>query len=213
MPTIEQIRAARALIGWSQGDLAQRADLSQTGIARIENGSNHPNSTTLAKITSAFDEADIEFIGESGVKKRTSEIRTLRGKQGFYLFLEDVCETVKKTGGEICVSNVDERDFDKWILLSNFNYLEKMENLKKLQKFNFNILVCEGDDFTLAKYANYRWTKAGSFGSVSFYVYGNKMALILFNDNDVSIYIINNKEIADAQRKQFRVCWNVSKKL
>ena len=36
MPTIEQIRAARALLGWSQSDLADRADLSQTGIALFD---------------------------------------------------------------------------------------------------------------------------------------------------------------------------------
>ena len=54
MPTIEQIRAARALLGWSQSDLADRADLSQTGIARIENGTNKPNSKTLEKIKAAL---------------------------------------------------------------------------------------------------------------------------------------------------------------
>ena len=50
MPTIEQIRAARALLDWSQSDLADKAGLSQTGIARIENGTNQPNSSTLEKI-------------------------------------------------------------------------------------------------------------------------------------------------------------------
>ena len=60
--------------------MAEYADLSQTGIARIENGTNKPNSTTLNKIMTAFEQADIEFIGDTGVKKRTSEIRTLRGQ-------------------------------------------------------------------------------------------------------------------------------------
>jgi predicted transcriptional regulator len=94
MPTIDQIRAARALIGWSQKDLADQADLSQTGIARIENGTNHPNSSTIAKITAAFDKADVEFLGENGVRKRTGEIKVLRGQNAMSDFLDDVFDTI-----------------------------------------------------------------------------------------------------------------------
>ena len=94
MPTLEQIRAARALIGWSQKDLADHSGLSQTGIARIENGTNQPNSSTITRITAAFDQADIEFIGESGVRKRTGEIRTLKGKAGFIKFLDEIYEEI-----------------------------------------------------------------------------------------------------------------------
>ena len=50
MPTLDQIRAARALLNWSQSDLAERAGLSQTGIARIESGVNQPNVQTMENI-------------------------------------------------------------------------------------------------------------------------------------------------------------------
>lgn len=209
MPTIEQIRAARALIGWSQGELADHAGLSQTGIARIENGTNKPNSSTLAKITTAFDKFDVEFIGETGVKKRTGEVRMLKGQEGFNAFISDVYETVKEFGGEVCVSNVDERHFDKWLARDNFGYLEKMKALKEERDFCFKILVCEGDDFAIAKYAEYRWMKAKNFASVPFYVYGSKTAIILFGD-DITVYVIDNKDIAEAQRKQFNICWKAS---
>lgn len=206
MPTIEQIRAARALIGWSQKDLADNSGLSQTGIARIENGTNHPNSSTIAKITAAFDKVDVEFIGDSGVRKRTGEVRTLRGQQGFEDFITDVYNTIEKTGGEICVSNVDERQFDKWLNGCSFNYLEKMRSLVGKIDFSFKILICEGDNFQIATYAKYRKTNIENFSSVPFYVFGNKTAIIIF-DESVVIHIIENKEIADAQRKQFNVCW------
>ena len=95
MPTIEQIRAARALLDWSQSDLADHAGLSQTGIARIENGTNQPNSSTLNKIKAAFENADIEFLGPSGLRKKTGEIKTYRGMEGFRTFMNDVYETIK----------------------------------------------------------------------------------------------------------------------
>lgn len=210
MPTLEQIRAARALLGWSQHDLADKAGLSQTGIARIENGTNQPNTKTLEKINAAFDGADIEFLGSSGLRKRTGEVRTLKGYEGFSKFIYDVYETVKAEGGEICVSNVDEREFDKWQSQFREDYLAKMEALYKEKKFVFKILIKEGDNHQVAKYAEYKHLKPENFGSVPFYVYGSKTAMILFGD-DVAVYIIDNKEIAQAQRKQFNIVWSAAK--
>ena len=120
MPTIAQIRAARALLDWSQSDLASHAGLSQTGIARIENGTNKPNSSTIVKIRGAFDQGDIEFIGDSGVKKRTGEIKTLRGKDGFSFFLDDVYETALANGTvdnpcQVYLSNVVHENWTKWM--------------------------------------------------------------------------------------------------
>ena len=57
MITIDQIRAGRAWLGWSQEDLAQAAGLSQTGIARIETGVNTPQSGTMEKIKAALEAA------------------------------------------------------------------------------------------------------------------------------------------------------------
>jgi len=96
MITIEQIRAGRALLDWSQSDLADRAGLSQTGIARIENGTNQPNSKTIDKILSAFERADIEFLGENGVQKRISEVRTLSGQLGLHDFLMTYMRRLKR---------------------------------------------------------------------------------------------------------------------
>ncbi len=207
MPTIEQIRAARALIGWNQETLAQKAGLSQTGIARIENGTNQPNSATLGKIAAAFDEADIEFMGDSGVKKRDNEVLILKGYSGFRRFIYDVYETIKEHGGTICVSNVDEREFDKWQGEWREDYLSKMAALHKVQPFDFKIIIREGDEHHVATYASYKTLSPENFGGSTFYVYGNKMAIIVFKKDDVAIHIVKNNEIAMAQRNQFELVW------
>ncbi|MFD2369120.1 helix-turn-helix domain-containing protein [Brevibacillus sp. GCM10020057] len=46
---------------WSQAELAQKAGLHQSQIARIENGEQLPNSQTLGKIAKAF-EMSVGFI-------------------------------------------------------------------------------------------------------------------------------------------------------
>ena len=61
-----QLRAARALLGWSQPDLARASLVSRPTIARIELGGK-PYDRTLVDLIRAFEEAGIEFIGETGV--------------------------------------------------------------------------------------------------------------------------------------------------
>jgi ribosome-binding protein aMBF1 (putative translation factor) len=65
--TIEQVRAARGLLGWSQTDLADRAKLSLITIKRFEAGFGPPVSNEVsAKVEKALEAAGIEFIEENG---------------------------------------------------------------------------------------------------------------------------------------------------
>ena len=63
MMTPEQIRAARALIGWKQADLAVAAGVSEISIKNIERGATDARGSTLAKIEDAFDRAGVQFLG------------------------------------------------------------------------------------------------------------------------------------------------------
>lgn len=208
MPTIEQIRAARALIDWSQSDLADHAGLSQTGIARIENGTNKPNSSTLAKIEAAFDKADVEFIGISGVKKRTGEIRTLRGREGFQQFMDDVYNTLKDKGGEIRVYNVDEKNWIKWMGEEGYkDHSQRMQDLG--EKISSKILVQEGDTFFIASnFAEYKWFPKELFNEQSIYSYGKKLALLHFTEDDVVVTALDNKEFAQGFKVLFDIAWS-----
>lgn len=208
MPTIEQIKAARALIGWSQGDLAERSEMSQTGIARIENGTNQPNSTTIEKIISAFDAADIEFIDKSGVKKRSGEIRTLRGKQGFIDFMNDVYEVSKTQGGEIILHSAKPKNWIKW--MGKERYDAHSLRMKELgDKINVKITVEEGNnDFIAGAFAEYRWFPENIFREQSFYAYGTKLAFLNFTNNDVIIQILDKSEFAEGFRILFNIAWN-----
>jgi predicted transcriptional regulator len=57
-----QIRAARALLGWTRTELADRALLSITTISDIERGDVDPKATTLTRITTTLEKAGVEFI-------------------------------------------------------------------------------------------------------------------------------------------------------
>jgi DNA-binding XRE family transcriptional regulator len=63
-----QIKAARALLAWSQEQLASTADVSIPTIKRLEaqDGPLGGRSETGAKIKQALEKAGVEFLDENG---------------------------------------------------------------------------------------------------------------------------------------------------
>ena len=76
-----QIRAARALLGWKQDDLAKVAKIGIATIRRIE-GQEGPMMgyvSTLMRIQSAFEEAGIRFLdndAEGGIAAKVMAIES-----------------------------------------------------------------------------------------------------------------------------------------
>lgn len=59
--TPEQCRAARALLNWSQPDLAKTANVGQSTITRFECGARTPRASNLAAIQGALEAAGVVF--------------------------------------------------------------------------------------------------------------------------------------------------------
>jgi transcriptional regulator with XRE-family HTH domain len=59
-----QIRAARALLGWTQEQLAKSASLSLAVVNNVERNVTDPRRSTLEGIQRALETAGIEFISE-----------------------------------------------------------------------------------------------------------------------------------------------------
>jgi transcriptional regulator with XRE-family HTH domain len=69
MLTAEQVRAARALLGWLQSLLAEKASVSVETIKRLERMEGplmETRSSTLAAIERALQDAGVIFIEENG---------------------------------------------------------------------------------------------------------------------------------------------------
>ena len=58
LPTPEELREHRTELGLTQSELADRADVSQPLIARIEGGDVDPRLSTLRRIVNALGEAE-----------------------------------------------------------------------------------------------------------------------------------------------------------
>jgi transcriptional regulator with XRE-family HTH domain len=68
--TAGQLRAARGLLGWSQTDLAAKANVGRATIADFESGKRAPYARTLDVLRFALEAAGVEFTNgsEPGVK-------------------------------------------------------------------------------------------------------------------------------------------------
>lgn len=206
--TTAQIRGARGVLNWSQSDLAERTGISATSIGSIENGQSTPRASTLNTIQKAFEQAGIEFIGSEGLRLRTGDVRVYNGKQGLIDFYDNVYDSVKNTGGEILVSNVDEKLFVKSLGEYADTHIQRMTALGNV---SYKILIREGDTYTPgSSYAAYRWIPKELFSSVPFYVYGDKLAIILF-DTNVTIIVLDYAAISGAYRTQFADMWERSR--
>lgn len=64
--TVEQCRGARAMLGWSQSQLAEAANVSRQTIADFERGAHTPIGNNLVSIAAALEKAGIDFIPENG---------------------------------------------------------------------------------------------------------------------------------------------------
>lgn len=204
-----QMRGARGLLNWSQQDLSERTDISSTSIGSIENGISTPRESTMQAITKAFEDAGIEFLPNDGVRKRASEIKVFQGRLGFWNFYQDIHETLRDQPGEVVVSNVDERQFEKW--LGKENLATHLDIVKTIPDISYRILIREGDDYLLStpEVSQYRWMPKNLFASIPFYVYGDKLAILLFSD-EPTVIVLDYPSVAVAYRTQFDAIWSMS---
>lgn len=64
--TREQCRAARALLDWSQDELAAKSEVSVTAVRNFERGATAPMRNNLAAMQRALEVAGVLFIPENG---------------------------------------------------------------------------------------------------------------------------------------------------
>lgn len=207
MITPAQCRAARALLNWSQPELARRCDMHVQTISNFEQENGSPTKNTLQMIANVLEQAGIEFTKGEGVRFANADVTRYEGQDGFIAFMSDVTETVKRGNADVCISNVKESDWEN-NLPKDFaeNYRAEMRMVKG---FKSRIMVRESDDFHTAKdFAEYRFVSDSVFSDdACFYAYGSKLALITFHDEGIQIVVLNNKKFADSYRTMFNAIW------
>ncbi len=203
-----QIKAARALLDWSQEHLAKAADLSVATIRQMELGHISSRGKTNGALRAAFESAGLEFIEPSGVRLRPEEIAIYQGNDGIKKFFDDIYETSLKSGKEIVQVWASPKPFIKLIGAYVTIHAKRMSAAQDHIKVR-SILTEEWKSIPpTSTYSDYKFLSRHFVDSVPFYVYGDKYAIVPFSDNEESkVIVIQSRAAADSFRRQFDSMW------
>jgi len=207
MINAEQIRSARALLDWSTADLAKISGLTLNGLNRIERSHGHPQKETLALIQKTFEEAGLEFLPSSGVKKKEQIIVIWEDDDAGQRLLDDVYYTLRDVGGEVLISGVDEGR--SAAVVSRERMAAHIARLRECG-VKERLLIKEGDTDFIGPLETYHWIPEKYFSSDSFRVYGSKLALIVWGKPQ-KVIIIDDARMAESVRKLFDFVWDHTK--
>jgi len=80
--TGEQLRAARAMLGWEQGELAERANVSVKTIKRLEATNGRIEAHSEWSVVGALELGGIEFVGDHDWRDRNDGVRFVKDRTG-----------------------------------------------------------------------------------------------------------------------------------
>ena len=227
MPTGRQIRAARMLLEWDAKDLAEQTGLTKVTIFNIELDKFQARDASIDKIVRAFNDNGVEFVGDHGVQYVQHKVRTLVGTEGLKSFFEDVRTVAKQSNQETVAKQSNKKTIseqsNKEIVICGIDeqYLEeKLGDFVNVQRqamaaipnVKMRCLIEENDfDLGASDYCRYRWQAKENFSNVPFYIYGDKLAIIVTTaPENPLILLIQNRTITEAYRRQFDAMWNAA---
>lgn len=205
-----QLRAARGMLDWTREQLAKEAGISQETVKNIEHGIFRPQESTTEAIIRAFSVHDVVFTTDNGVKLANNTIVTLDGYESFKSFMDDLYTHAKSSEAlvgqkTICVCNVDNNIFKKYLRDYTSLHVDRMSKIKGL-KIRALATRKEIGQSTVSGYLEYRYIPENK--SLPFYVFGDKLAIINFDvENAPRIILIKSSTVADSYRSQFDVMW------
>ncbi|NCC03474.1 MAG: helix-turn-helix domain-containing protein [Proteobacteria bacterium] len=203
-----QVKAARALLGLSQEELAIRTGLSITTIRKIENGEISPRSTTMNAIRHAVEDAGWEFIYPEGIRRRQDSVIIYEGMNSTDHFFDDMLDTVRKKGGEIYGSFVSQDMLIRSLGAHDKNNADRLAKLNELACLKG--LVAEPDDMPiLLPRFQFKTALKRHMNAVPYFVYGDKQAIVLPDGREhFQYYVILNVAMAQKYRTHFLDLWD-----
>lgn len=202
MITASQIRAARALLDWSQSELAERAKLTQATIANIEVEKHQPSKTTITALEHTFQSVGIEFLA-NGVRQ-VRGITQFVGNDAILRLFENVYFTLRGSSEELLISGADERQ--------NRPGVEAAVTKIREAGIKMRVLVDEENHYLLGPLDEYRCVPAKYFLNNPTIIYGDRVALPLFSNGADHIQVILNASLAAAERNMFNFVWDHCRK-
>lgn len=202
-----QIKAARALLDWSQDDLAGATKLSIATVRKLELGHISPRLSTTSVIRQALEGAGLEFIEPDGVRRRPDEVATYKGAMGRVAFFDDIHQTIQRSGGDVVIIESEDA------AMMRLQGREDSKNIDRILSLNgtssIKCLLTEALDLPISTPRfEFRFISKYYVDPLPFCVYGDKLAMIVSNTRiDSKIIVMRSPCAAEASRRQFFSMW------
>ncbi len=204
--TAEQIKAGRALLGWSQADLATKSGYSLPAINNIERGIACARPDTLCDIRQTFEQNGIQFIDGPGVRIENAffRIKVLEGAGAVERLFGNILHALEKEGDEVLFFDIDEQK------LLQFAHKELTSFQKKLALRNIRLrMLCRPQMDAGIKFINSekRFIGRDTMPLSPRIIYSNRVAQVFF-ENPFRVIVLTHNGNADMARAQFDFLWN-----
>ena len=208
MITGRQCRAARALIGWTQGDLGDRCGLSKTAINNFETGNASIKQSSAEAIKRALELKYIGFLPNEGVMlNNVEQALILHGRHHLHKIWEEILINAEEDKSDVLIITLREmtKKDSKAMGLSDF--------LKDLQKLGVKERIIVGKsnaDFHAPK----DWYRTIddeflTYGTANI-IFGNKVAFILWHSD--TLILANSRIVKETEEKKFETLWESATK-
>lgn len=202
----EQIKAARALLDWSQKDLAEKSGMSEPTIKLIETGKVNSKPDTLQQIQQTLEIAGIEFLPQKGVRFK-DDLLTVIEKQNendnvYTKLMDDIFYTTRGKYSDILFSFVDQSISPPEVISKQKLIRENGSTMRFLVRYEDKVLLYPSNE--------YRYLPKGYYLNNPTVIYGNKFAVAVIDSEGRGIkkvIIIHDKDIAAIKRNEFEIIW------
>jgi transcriptional regulator with XRE-family HTH domain len=194
---IFQMRAARALLNWSQKDVAERAGLSELSITKFENEKSKPHQNSLEKIVQAFSLAGVVFT-ENGVDLKNDSTSVIEGDEWYSRLLEDVYHTLLA------------QDKKEFLCLCTDDKVSPPIINEKIRKIRgagiaMRQLVEEGNTYLMGPLNEYRYIPKEKFKNYVTLIYGDKVAVCTEKNTKAIVFV--DAHLSKTWTNVFEVLW------
>lgn len=203
-----QVKAARAILGWSQEDLACRSGVGITTIRQFENG-YEPRRNTSMSLQDTLEQAGLEFMENEGVRRRADLVKILDGADSCQKLYNDFLQAVHNGVDEIDACIFSYHVLSETLGLSEKDGRNRIESLRNYARIKSIV----PDDGTLPgreeALVEVKHSYDELMGNSQYYVYGGKTALVFpQGGRDYRFVIFDIPSGAQHYREHFQDLWS-----
>jgi len=207
MISAQQIRAARAMLEWSQETLAQESGLSLATIYNLEKG--HQSIRSSMGLRKAFESKGVEFSGTNTVSRRLEEHINYGGPEGTEKFYQDLLSTARDDDGDIVAMFASQEDFAKVLGVDPKGSLSRLDELSRYARIKCLLWDVRKSGLFIPYFEFRAATTKRKLSPFSLVAYGRKTALIAF-DNSFTYFVMTSTAITTDAVKDFMIDWDAA---